>query len=394
MLACVRIPYFSARLVQHDFNLVGQPIALGHPFAPIAGLSPEAVTFGVQSGMLPHQAHGLCPELQIIEPRPSRDERLVQQIEESFLHVSPKFIRLHETEIHDIAWLIDLKHISENNLSEVAQKISTGIERLITFKPQIGLAKSAFTAQVASLLTEEECPTIVPSLETKTFLAPLSINYLQLTSKLVKHLGRLGIERLGQVSDAPALVWQEQFGLLGKVIYTKSTGQDRVYIPYYEPPEHRSFGHEFNNSVVHSQPVHHWITELATKLACDLQKRRKLGQRLTLQVTLEDRTQLEKTIVLRIPTAQPQTLSDIFKSLFNSFSFTAGVSNFVLEVDQLCSSQPAQLRLFEDALYQRQRLNATLQSLRMRFQAQPIQQIYLQGDTPLLQERIQRVGVS
>jgi hypothetical protein len=133
--------------------------------------------------------------------------------------------------------------------------------------------------------------------------------------------------------------------------------------------------HEFEQAVTQAPPLHYWLERLATSLSNDLKAKGKLCQRVSLQLTLENRKSLEHEGVLRTPTNTPVHLVNRLHELLEQFTVKDGVVGLVIRLDKLTYPIPYQMRLFEDHLAQRHQLEATLRHIMTRYGENHIQHV-------------------
>lgn len=355
MIVCVAIPYVMVaieRLANPD--LIDQPVFIGEPLSPGVGLSREAVRAGVEVDMLPHQVRAICPPTIFLPPRHAHYQRIIDAIEMRLLSFSWSLAGAHGLAA---VWYLAVRE--DRGMADAVYQ-QTGL------LPQIGIARTKFSARLAAMSAEPGQTVTVMAEDTEAFLANFDLRYIpDLKKDTTRRLHQLGIYQLGQIAAIPALAWQEQLGMTGVWLHELATGQDPSYVSRYQMREMLCEGYQFEPGVDNLRPLELVIQQLCLKFQGELARRDKFCRRVRLEVTLEDGNVLSDMMVLREPTRR--RLTETFIQMLVRLPVTASVTDIQLTCDELVNPVYRQLRLFEDTLRHRYQLQATLNNLAARY---------------------------
>jgi nucleotidyltransferase/DNA polymerase involved in DNA repair len=355
MIVCVAIPYVMVAIERLDNpGLIDQPVFIGEALSPGVGLSREAVRAGVEVDMLPHQVKAICPQTVFLAPRVAHYQRIIEAIEMRLLSFSWSLEAAHGLAA---VWYMAVRE--DTGIAEAVYQ-QTGL------MPQIGIARSKFSARLAAMSAQPGQSITVPDEETQTFLADFALRYIpDLKKDIKRRLHYLGIYQLGQIAAIPALAWQEQLGRIGLWLHELATGQDPSYVPRYQIRETLCEGYQFEPGVANLRPLQLVIERLCLKFQGELSRCYKFCRRLLLEVTLEDGSILNDMMVLREPTQR--RLAETFTEMLVRMPLTTRVADIKLTCDELVNPVYRQLRLFEDTMRNRYQLQVTLGNLVARY---------------------------
>ena len=231
-VTCVLIPRFAllaAAASRQD--LLSTPLAL----APEPGgetrigeASGPAEAYGVRAGMSLGEALARCPELTLVPPDPGRAEaaweRVLRRLEGIGAAVEPG--RAGEAFFDATG----LRGLWGGHVEGVIAKA----RRAVGAPSRIGVGPSRFCAYAAAGRARARRAEIVPAGAARAFLAPLPVELLRErlgAGELVRALGRLGVETLGELAALPAPAVADRFGELGLRAQRLAAGRDAPLRP-------------------------------------------------------------------------------------------------------------------------------------------------------------------
>ncbi|MBX9687069.1 MAG: DNA polymerase Y family protein [Candidatus Obscuribacterales bacterium] len=225
-IACLRIPRFQIVVHQKaEAALKGKPLALiaGSSGRAIIQLcSKEAALERVYPGMKLSEARAVCANLLWREYDGELYQKRQTELLEKLVMASPQVSNLE----------IGSFLLNATGLSHLGgeAKFCRHLQRLINMagfaEMQIGIADSAFAAQVASKFKRSK-QYIVPAGKDKDFLSALSVQHLPVSAETQERLFRLGVKTIGQFLQIPVEELQERFGKEGLLALELGSGLDR-----------------------------------------------------------------------------------------------------------------------------------------------------------------------
>ncbi|HKD11856.1 MAG TPA: DNA polymerase Y family protein [Thermoanaerobaculia bacterium] len=248
-LACLSVPLFplAARL-RSEPDLKGEAVVVcegnGNAARVLAATRP-ARKAGIEIGMTLPQSRAILPRL-VARPRDPESERSAR---EALLEVADAFSPRVEDGGEGIVY-IDLDGIpalargESSQLSAVNCQLEPLVTRhssLVTVEQQlgreliiaaekaslparIGIASSKLSARIAASLAQS--PTVVPSGEEASFLAPLPLARLAPALEIADTLERWGLATIGDLARLPEGEVASRLGEIGRVLHATARGID------------------------------------------------------------------------------------------------------------------------------------------------------------------------
>ncbi|HEX8968485.1 MAG TPA: DNA polymerase Y family protein, partial [Chloroflexota bacterium] len=227
-VACVWIAQLPLRveILRHP-AWDGRPLVLGG--APgerkvVQLCSPEAEAAGIWPGLPLREVVSLCPEAVVLQPDPVRTAAVLEAVLADLQRVSPC------VEPADEGYLfLDLRGLADlyGEFSSLEDAIRGALPPLL--RPRLGFANGKFAAAVAARIAEPgaQQARMVPTAETREFLAPLSVRHLLLLAPdALQRLELLGVRTIGDLAGLPFHAVQAQFGPDGARAWRLAHGTD------------------------------------------------------------------------------------------------------------------------------------------------------------------------
>ncbi len=226
--------FFASVEIKLDPSLRGKPVLVGRvnpqgksvPRGVIATASYEARKFGCKSGMALFQALKLCPQAIVVG---GHYEEYVKASYEVFT-ICARYAPIVEKVSIDEAFL-DFAN-TENiypDLTKIAEKIRTEVQKEVGITASIGLAPTKVCAKVASDFNKPDGFCYVPEGTTKSFLAPLPLRDLPGIGRQMEiYFHRLGLQTLGDLASLP-IEQVEKMGLAPLGLYRAANGFDNIW---------------------------------------------------------------------------------------------------------------------------------------------------------------------
>ncbi len=221
-IACLRIPRFQIVVQQKHEQLKGKALALvngkltasGYSRARIFMHSQEADKYKIRNNMRLAEAKAQCADLILREQDEALYKIAEQKLVSELISCSPK-VKVQTMGIT----LLDASGLTlQGGESQFCHNVLKLCSKSGYTDSSVGIANSAFAAIVASQINKKRF-NIVPQKEDAKFLAPLSIQYLELSEEIENTLLTLGITTLGQLASIPVSELNKRFSKFSEIIW-------------------------------------------------------------------------------------------------------------------------------------------------------------------------------
>ena len=270
--------------------------------------SKEAAVQRVYAGMKLSEARAVCADLLVRE----FDEKLYSKFQTQLLHhlvaASPKVSSLDFG-----TFLIDasgLSHLGgENRFCLHVQKLTntSGYPDI-----QIGIADSAFAAQVASK-SKKKRHCIVPNGKDRDFLSQLSVQHLPVEPETQEALYGLGIRTIGQLLELPPEEVLSRFGNEGTKALELAEGNDQVRAQIVQSEIRYESYLDLNFPVESLQQTQFILKSMLEQISCKLKENSLLAEELEISFFNDNDKFDERTLKLLRPSSNTKFLLEIVK---------------------------------------------------------------------------------
>ncbi len=189
---------FYASVEQRDDpRLRGRPVIVGA--GVVLAASYEAKAYGVRTAMGGVQAHRLCPQAIVVQPRMSAYAEASKAAFEVFEHTTPLVEGLSIDEAFlDVG---GLRRVS-GTAAEIAVRLRRDVLERVGLPITVGVARTKFLAKVASGVAKPDGLLVVPPDGELAFLHPLPVERLWGVGRVTANkLHDRGITTVGQVAQ-------------------------------------------------------------------------------------------------------------------------------------------------------------------------------------------------
>lgn len=215
-----------------------QPVAVMHAGA-VAACSASARAQGVRRGQRRRDAQARCPRLRVIAADSARDQRAFEPLVARAEQLAPG-VQIIRPGLCALRARGPARYYGGEQ--EAAAVLAAGLHALSIDDVRVGIADGPFTAEHAARRTAPAGVRVVPSGESASFLAPLSVAILDDTAGappgLADLLGRLGVHTLGAFAQMDPQRVADRFGPPGARLHALAAGRDSADVaPRTPPPE-------------------------------------------------------------------------------------------------------------------------------------------------------------
>jgi len=334
-ILCLYIPHLPVQweLKQHP-ELAKAALVIGgflYERKTVLDCSDNATAQGISSGMTLRQASHCCPDAIFLPV----DEAGYASAFEEVLDILDRFSPTVEADrlgsaFLDVSGTEQLFGPAENLAGQVGHDVfwQTGLQS------QIGIADNKFVAGIAAALAYSK-PLVVGSGQKRSFLEPLPIDFLPVSSEAMVWLKRLGLSNIGQVADMPVNALDSQLGRDGRMAHCLANGIDRRPVTPRLRPDVLEKTLSFEQPLESLDALLAALDVLLDKLVPLLRKRYQVCPQIKLQFRSDDGRAWPDTVNLKTPSdSQPEILG-ILKRHLEAVSFPEGVSDIYLGLAKL-----------------------------------------------------------
>ncbi len=227
--------FFASCEQQLQPNLRGRPVGVVPQLVNstcVLSASYEAKARGVKTGTGVAQARGLCPDIQLIEARPSLYKQIHYQISAVLQDVTPW---VNPQSIDEFALTISPSERSAQSAIDIAERIKTKLARVIGpyIPASIGFASNQFLAKVASEYRKPKGLVLMTNENRHAMLSALQLTDLPgIARGLSRRLRAEGIYTTEQLLQADAQHLRRIMGFLGEVWWLRLHGYEVDDVTY------------------------------------------------------------------------------------------------------------------------------------------------------------------
>lgn len=338
-------------------RLRGRPVAVaseGMPRAIVYDISEEAWKAGVFKGMPLDRAKKLCPDLEVISPRPQLYERAMQAIfRDSSLH-SPM------VEIAGPGHLfLDMTGVirKSGQIKDKAINLKKEILDKYRLEPAVGVAINKLVSKVATRVVKPRGFCYIPAGEEADFLAPLPVYMLPCLNEWLKErIKKLNIRKIAQLSAIPLPQLNMVFGKYGLRLYEAARGIDNEPVKKYVAPqpsvrEEMAFAEDTNDEETLIKALYLLVERGARRL----RDKGMMARRLSLHLLYTDKMTASATMELSLPLDIEDDLFPLTQRAFlKARSRRVRIRQISLSLDQLIMPSP-QMSFFVDEKQEKKR---------------------------------------
>ncbi|MDD2967071.1 MAG: DNA polymerase IV [Desulfovibrionaceae bacterium] len=373
---------FYASVEQLDNpSLRGVPVIIGHGARGVVSTcSYEARRFGVHSAMPVAQAHALCPQGVFLAGRRERYVELSAVVMNTLREFSPTV----EPASIDEAYL-DASGLERlfGPIAAMAQAIKDAVRRNTGgLTCSVGAAPIKFLAKIASDMRKPDGLYIVQPHEVSALLHSLPVGRLPGVGKHMQaDLALLRVQCVADVLARPSLFWEQRYGKAGLLLYERAQGIDPRPVLPSVAPKSESAECTFAEDTKDRAVLRHWLYVHAERVGASLRRHGLRGRVITLKIKFDNFQQISRSRTLPQPTAATQSIFDIACALLAELPLERKVRLIGVGLSGF-EDRPVQLSLLgcpspkglvpPEVEEKRQRLDATLDTLRARFGASAV----------------------
>ncbi len=311
-IACIAVPLFplAARL-RSEPELTEEAVAVlagSGPSARVVAATRSARRAGIRAGLTLAQARARLPKL----IARARDAACEDAAREALLDVcesfSPRLEDAGEGMVYLDAVGLERLHADEDAFGRAVQESA---RKEAGLPVRIGVAGSKLAARIAA--GQSGAPTVVPPGTERNFLAPLPLEQLSVTGKVLSTLERWGIRSVGDFASLPRDEVSSRLGEAGQRLQAIACGVDpEPLIPREPPPEFRE-GLELEWPLVQLEPFLFIARAALERLVARMDGRGLACRRLVISLRLEPDGTHERSLTLPAATLDVKTLLTLMR---------------------------------------------------------------------------------
>ena len=260
-----------------------------------------ARVYGVRSAMPMFKALEACPDAVVVRPDMAKYAAVGREVRELMREATP----LVEPLSIDEAFL-DLADTQERHGGSPARtlaRLALDIERTIGIGVSIGLSYNKFLAKTASDLDKPRGFAVIGRTEAREFLAPRPVGMIYGVGRALEaRLRRDGITAIGDLQQIDEATLVRRYGVMGRRLHRFSCGRDERRVNPDQPTKSVSSETTLRTDSGDPAALCECMWTLCEDVARRLQKRRLMGQRVTLKLKTSDFRLMTRSRMLSAPT--------------------------------------------------------------------------------------------
>jgi DNA polymerase-4 len=308
--------FVSVELLERP-ELRGKPVVVGGQpdrRGVVAAASYEARKFGIHSAMPLRTAGKLCPHAVFLEGR----HELYAEWSDRVAAILARFSPVVEMASIDEAYL-DLSGTErlQGPPLAAAHALLGEIGEKTRLPCSAGLARTRLVAKVASDQAKPRGLLWVPAGVEAEFLAPLGVRRIPGIGKVTEGaLRALGIERVGQLAEAPRERLERDFGQWGTALHRKARGEDSYEFFVDAEPKSISHSHTFGEDTADSGLLDAMLSRLCQKAAKRLREAGLEAGTVTITIRYAGFETVTRSKTLAEPMHLDELLQETSRALF------------------------------------------------------------------------------
>ncbi len=311
-IACLWVPGLPvAALLRIEPDLHGRPVAITAgraPRSPVEAVSAPALTAGVRVGMTATQARAVCPDVTVRPTSAMAVAAAAEALADVATTISPRVeVETDGTVFLDCTGTAALC-ASE---SELATILSARAERQ-GLAAHVGIGGSKLAARIAA--RESDGVRIVPSAETRRFLASLPVMMLGPDGATATTLQTWGITRIGQLATLPGGAVAHRLGPAGAELVRRARGEDDELLSCRATPVTFDEATELDYAVAQLEPLLFVMRRLLDRMVGRFALHGLVCQRCELGLDLDGGGEDLRAIVPAAPTAESKVLLTLIRT--------------------------------------------------------------------------------
>jgi DNA polymerase-4 len=368
LIACFYLPDIgiAAEISRVPFYK-GEPLALANTGGVLQAASSVARKAGVQAGMTISGARALCRNLIVLPYNRPIYEEAAEAVWD--------MLATESSRVEPVSPELSFVEFSDAHSMHQAEFLGSLLAKHIGIEVNIGLGSSKLVAEQAARKDDRHPPLRVQVGMEAVFLASVPISVLRsISPNIQQRLMRLGVNTLGDVLRLPDSALSYQFKEVARKLQKLAVGDDGDVVQAVWPPPTVEREIVFDDEVGRVEEILAALNSCSSFISRRLEEEHTYCRRLTLKVTLSDRTEMKLTEPLRSATNQLRDLTSAAQRLLGRMALDQGICSVMLAAGALGAGAGIQLTLLgetdqtrEELLLRERRLEETMAYVRKRF---------------------------
>jgi protein ImuB len=303
VIACLLIPGFELRAAlraRPRLALVPAAIAPDAGEEPLLGpVTASAEALGVKPGMRLGEALATCPSLVLVDRDPAAVERewegVLRRLEDAGFAVDPVE---HGVVVFETRGVERLYGGVQPALERALQAAGS------TWDPRVGAAGRRFTALAAASVARPGQILMVAEQEEQSFLEPLPLSLLPMTSERYAELEGLGVRRIGELAQLPGGAVAERLGVDGRHAWRLARGGRKAKVRGRRPAAELAEVLVFPEAVGNELTLRRALGSLLERLLARPERAGRPFRKLALSARLVDGGSWRRALTLREASAE------------------------------------------------------------------------------------------
>ncbi len=315
-------------------------------------LTPPAISAAVCVGMASTQAIARCPALQLLPRSPAQEAAAGAALLEVAGALSSKIEATGEG-----LCTMDLR---TTKIADWQKWGTDAIGRLaaLCLHAKIGIAANPDLA----LLAARSAESVLVVQNAPAFLSSLAVAKIDPPPELLAILRDWGVTHLGQLTHLPKGELVDRLGPEAGALWQRAAGRSERLLSFTRPAEQFTEVFDFEQEIETVDPLFFILRRFLDQLSLRLHGAGRVAGKMVLLLSLENRTDHERTFTIPCPTADPEVLFRILSTHLEGLHLEHRPIGTRLTIEALTPGSQ-QWRLFESPLRDPNRFGETLARL-------------------------------
>lgn len=323
-----------------------------------------AKKYGILTGESLYSARQKCPNLTIVPPNYERYIKASNSMVNLLNEYTPFIQRFSIDEV-----FLDLSHIEDKDLLDLAYEIKERIKRELGFTVNIGISSNKLLAKMASDFKKpDRIHTLFPY-EIRDKMWPLPVESLFMIGiKTKKKLNNRGIFTIGQLANTNRdyiYSWLKKPGLL---IWEYANGIENSQVRITPCPV-KSIGNSTTTSydVDDRKEAYMFLLAISEMVGMRVRNINQSGKVISVSIKDKDFFTRSHQKKIDIPTDSTKTIYETAKKLFDELWDGTPIRRFSISISELSSSEFFQLSLLEEYNQKEEMLDRAIDKIRNKY---------------------------
>ncbi|NLY77557.1 MAG: DNA polymerase IV [Tissierellia bacterium] len=323
-----------------------------------------AKRYKIKTGESLYSARQKCPNLTVVPPNYERYMKASNSMVDLLKEYSPLIQRYSVDEV-----FMDLSHIKDRPVLDVAYEIKERIKKELGFTVNIGISSNKLLAKMASDFKKpDRIHTLFPD-EIQEKMWPLPVEKLFMVgSRTQKKLNGRGIFTIGQLAKLDREYIYSWLKKPGIMIWEYANGIENSQVRK-DPDPVKSIGNSTTTSydVDNRKEAHMFLLALSEMVAMRTRNIGKMGRVISVSIKDKDFYSCSHQKKLDVATDSTKVIYETARKLFDEIWDGKPIRRFAVSISEFCSNELYQLSLLKNYNQREEKLEKVIDAIRYKY---------------------------